>query len=126
MDRQRRYKEERQRKQEEEQRKREEADKKLMYNKYVMAIEEKQIDPLQKKAAQYENDVNKITTNHQEISNTLDSITNANQTGLLDELKKEPAYKNSMKLHSVDTAEDARLKDIEHDPFRHVCPVKTL
>lgn len=113
MDRQRRYKEERQRKQEEEQRKREEADKKLMYNKYVMAIEEKQIDPLQKKAAQYENDVNKITTNHQEISNTLDSITNANQTGLLDELKKEPAYKNSMKLHSVDTAEDARLKDIE-------------
>ena len=84
-----------------------------MYNRYVKAVEEKQINPLQKKAAQYEEDVKEITMNHQNISNTLDSITNANQTGLLDELKKEPSYKNSMKMRGADSAEDARLKDIE-------------
>ena len=89
-------------------------ERKLMYNRHVKAVEEGQINPLQKKAAQYEEDVKDITINHQNISNTLDSITNANQTGLLDELKKKPSYKNSMKMHSTDSAEDARLKDIEH------------
>ena len=105
---------ERKRKQEEQERKRKEAEEKLMYNRYAKAVEEEQINPLQKKAAKYENDVKDITINHQNISNTLNSITNANQTGLLDELKKESSYKNSIKMHSVDSTEDARLKDIEH------------
>jgi len=99
--------------QKQERKRREEQERKLMYNRYVKAVEEKQINPLQKKAAQYEEDVKEITINHQNISNTLDSITNANQTGLLDELKKEPSYKNSMKMRGADSAEDARLKDIE-------------
>ena len=105
---------ERKRKQEEQERKRKEAEEKLMYNRYAKAVEEEQINPLQKKAAKYENDVKDITINHQNISNTLNSITNANQTGLLDELKKESSYKNSIKMHSVGSTEDARLKDIEH------------
>ena len=90
-----------------------ESEKKSMYNRYAKAVEEKQINPLQKKAAQYEENVKEITTNHQELSNTLNSITNANQTGLLDELKKDPSYKNSMKMRGQDNIEDARLKDIE-------------
>lgn len=125
----RRYREERKRRAEEEQKKREEEERKktaeeerkkrekdikrMMYKRYVKAINDTQICPLQQKAEQYENGIHQITANYQEISNTLDSITNANQTGLLDELKKEPAYQNSMKMHSVDTAEDVRLKDIE-------------
>ena len=108
-----RQEQERKRREEQERKRREEQERKLMYNRYVKAVEEKQINPLQKKAAQYEEDVKEITMNHQNISNTLDSITNANQTGLLDELKKEPSYKNSMKMRGADSAEDARLKDIE-------------
>ena len=114
IERQRREEEERKRREEEERKRREEEERKLMYKRHVKAVEEEQINPLQKKAAKYENDVNDITINHQNISNTLNSITNANQTGLLDELKKESSYKNSMKMHSVDSTEDARLKDIEH------------
>ena len=106
-------KEEEKKRKEEEKKRKEEAENKLMYNRYVKAVEEKQINPLQKKAAQYEENVKDITINHQNISNTLNSITNANQTGLLDELKKEPSYKNSMKTHGADSIEDARLNDIE-------------
>jgi hypothetical protein len=109
----RKRKEEEKKRKEEEKKRKEEAENKLMYNRYVKAVEEEQINPLQKKAAKYENDVKDITINHQNISNTLNSITNANQTGLLDELKKEPSYHNSMKMHGVDSTEDARLKDIE-------------
>lgn len=75
-------------------------------------MEEKQINPLQKKAAQYEKDVVEITTNHQNISNTLLSITNSEETGLLDEMKKQPSYINSTKGQTVDSVEDTRLKDI--------------
>ena len=109
LERQRKERERKERKEKE----RKEKERKEQYTKYVNAIEEKQLNPLQTKAAKYENSVKDITINHQNISNTLNSITNANQTGLLDELKKEPAYKNSMKMHTTDTAEDARLKDIE-------------
>lgn len=82
-------------------------------NKYVKAVEEQQLNPLQKKAGKYEEDVKNITTNHQDITNTLHSITNAEKTGLLDELKKEPEYINSTKMSNIDDVEDVRLKDIE-------------
>jgi hypothetical protein len=82
------------------------------FNKYIRAVEEKQINPLQKKAAQYEEDVENITVNHQNISNTLLAITNSEQNGLLDEMKKHPSYINSTKGHATDSVEDARLNDI--------------
>ena len=82
-------------------------------NKYIKAVEEKQLNPLQKKAGKYEEDVKNITIKHENISNTLNSITNANQNGLLDELKKTPEYKNSTIMTNIDSVEDVRLKDIE-------------
>ena len=105
-------KEEEKKRKEEERKRKEEAEKQAIYNRYIRAVEEKQINPLQKKAAQYEKDVVEITTNHQNISNTLLSITNSEETGLLDEMKKQPSYINSTKGQTVDSVEDTRLKDI--------------
>jgi|UniRef100_A0A6C0IQ84 hypothetical protein len=87
------------------------SDKKQKYNKYAKAVEEKQINPLRKKAVKYEDDVDQITSEHANISNVLHSITNPTQTGLLDEMKKHPSYTNTM--HQIDSVEEARLKDVE-------------
>uniref|UniRef100_A0A6C0IIL6 F5/8 type C domain-containing protein n=1 Tax=viral metagenome TaxID=1070528 RepID=A0A6C0IIL6_9ZZZZ len=91
----------------------ENAKKTQQYNKYVKAVEEKQIDPLQKKAIKYEDDVDQITSEHTNITDVLHSITNSTQTGLLDEIKKHPSYTNKSTIHKIDNVEEARLKDVE-------------
>ena len=80
----------------------------------MSSIENQQINPLQRKAERYEDDVDKITKNYTNISNTLNDITNDEQSGILDDLKKQPSYTNSERMHNVDSIEEARLKDIEH------------
>jgi len=92
----------------------EERRKNRYYKNYAKTIENQQINPLQRKAEHYEDDVDKITKNYTNISDTLNDITNDEQTGILDDLKKQPSYTNSERMHNVDSIEEARLKDIEH------------
>ena len=50
------------------------------YKQYAKTIENQQINPLQRKAERYEDDVDKITKNYTNISNTLNDITNDEQS----------------------------------------------